>query len=82
MKDSSNIQKLWNTIAAWCEIITSYDDIQTIFIYKLRKKESVFGVILVRILPAFSRIWTEYGEIVSLRIQSECGKMREKWGSE
>ena len=24
-------------------------------------RESVFGVILVRIFPAFSRIWTEYG---------------------
>ena len=39
---------------------------------------SVFGVILVRIFPAFSRIRTEYG----LRIQSECGKMREKCGPE
>ena len=39
-------------------------------------KESVFGVILVSIFPAFSRIRTEYGEIiVSLRIQSECGKI-------
>ena len=52
-----------------------------------------FGVILVDIFPAFSRIRTEYGEIlphfpafglnterygVSLRIQSECRKMREK----
>ena len=50
-----------------------------------------FGVILVDIFPAFSRIRTEYGEIlphfpafglnterygVSLRIQSECRKMR------
>ena len=26
--------------------------------------------------PAFSRIRTEYGEILSRRIQSECGKMR------
>ena len=34
----------------------------------------VFGVILVPIFPAFSRIRTEYG--VSLRIQSEYGKMR------
>ena len=48
----------------------------------LRKKASVFGVILVRISPAFSGIWTEYGEIwrykVSLRIQY----MREKCGPE
>ena len=28
---------------------------------------------------AFSRIWTEYGDI---RIQSECGEMREKCGPE
>ena len=42
---------------------------------------SIFGVILVRIFPTFSRIQTEYGEIrsineVSLRIQFECAKMR------
>ena len=43
-------------------------------------KESVFGVILVRIFHAFSRIRTEYK--VSLRIQSEWGKMREKCGPE
>ena len=37
----------------------------------------------VRIFPLFSRMRTEYGEIrVSLRIQSECGKMREKCGPE
>ena len=29
------------------------------------EKVSVFGVILVRIFPTFSRIWTEYGEIRS-----------------
>ena len=49
-------------------------------------KESVFGVILIRIFPAFYRIWTEYGEtrryVVSLRIQSECGKMPAKCGPE
>ena len=41
---------------------------------------------LVRIFPGFSRIRTEYGDILSvfsrsirtLRIQSECGKIREK----
>ena len=27
---------------------------------------------------AFSRIWTEFGEILSLRIQSKCGKMRNR----
>ena len=27
---------------------------------------SVFGVILVRIFPTFSRIWTEYGETPSI----------------
>ena len=36
---------------------------------------SVFGVILVRIFPAFSRIRTEYGEI--LRISPDSVKMRE-----
>ena len=35
------------------------------------QKVSVFQVFL----PVFSRIRTEYGEI-SLRIQSECGKIR------
>ena len=44
-------------------------------------KESVFGVILVRIFPAFSRIRTEYGEILrispySVRMQENAGKMR------
>ena len=44
-------------------------------------KVSVFGVILVRIFPAFSRIWTEYGEIPSIspysvRILENAGKMR------
>ena len=42
----------------------------------------VFGVILVRIFPAFFHIRIEYGEIwkygVALRIKSECEKMREK----
>ena len=42
---------------------------------------SVFEVILVRTFPTFSRIWTEYGEI-SLRILSESGKMRGKYGPE
>ena len=46
----------------------------------MRKKVSVFGVILVRIFLAFSRIWTEFGQI--LGIQSECGKMRGKCGPE
>ena len=46
-------------------------------------KMSVFGVILVHIFPAFSRILVEYGEIpVSLRIESEWGKLREKCGPE
>ena len=38
-------------------------------------KESVFGVVLVRIFPAFSRIRTEYGEI--LRISPYSVRMRE-----
>ena len=42
--------------------------------YALRKKVSVFGVILVRNFPAFV-LNTERYE-VSLRIQSKCGKMR------
>ena len=42
---------------------------------------SVVGVILVRIFPAFSRIWTEYGDIphispYSVRISENAGKMR------
>ena len=49
------------------------------------KNVSVFGVILVRIFPALSRIRTEYGEIrsiSSLRIQSECGKNEDQNNSE
>ena len=38
----------------------------------------VFGVILVRIFPAFSRIRTEYGEI--LRIAQYSVRMRENAG--
>ena len=41
------------------------------------QKVPVFGAILVRIFPEFSRIRTEYGHI-----QSECEKMREKCGPE
>ena len=45
------------------------------------QKESVFRVILVRIFPAFSRIRTEYGEVVricpySVRKRENAGKMR------
>ena len=36
-------------------------------------KMSVFGAILVRKFPAFSRIRTEYGEIRSVRIRSHYG---------
>ena len=39
------------------------------------QKESVFGVVLVRIFTAFSRIRTEYGEI--LRISPYSVRMRE-----
>ena len=39
------------------------------------EKESVFGLILVRIFSAFSRIRTEYGEIRS-KMQENAGKMR------
>ena len=45
----------------------------------LRKKMPVFGVILVRIFPAFSRIRTEYGEI--LRISPYALQMRENAGN-
>ena len=42
---------------------------------------SVFGVILVRIFPAFSRIRTEYGEILriflySVQMRENAEKMR------
>ena len=45
------------------------------------EKESVFGVILVGILPAFPRIQTEYGEILrifpySVRMLENVGKMQ------
>ena len=45
------------------------------------QKESVFGVILICIFPAFSRIRTEYQEIprispYSVRMRETVGKMR------
>ena len=45
------------------------------------QKVPVCGFILVRIFPAFSRIWTEYGEIrsispYSVRMRENAGKMR------
>ena len=44
-------------------------------------KVSVFGIILVRIFPTFSRIWTEYGEILRIfpypvQMRENAGKMR------
>ena len=44
-------------------------------------KVFVFGVIVVRIFPAFSRIWTEYREIriispYSVRMRKNAGKMQ------
>ena len=45
---------------------------------KTQRTVSVFGVILVRIFPAFSRIRTEYGEIEYLSVFSpnagKCGE--------
>ena len=44
---------------------------------------SVFGVILVRIFPAFSRIRIEYGETQSISPYSiRMWEMREKWRPE
>ena len=42
---------------------------------------SIFGVILVHIFPAFSHIWTQYGEILricpySVRMRENVAKMR------
>ena len=37
-------------------------------------KEFVFGVILVRIFPAFSRIRTEYEEILRIFLRSDRGE--------
>ena len=39
------------------------------------QKVPVCGFILVRIFPAFSHIWTEYG-IYSVRMRENAGKMR------
>ena len=56
----------------WYEIVT-IDKISP----SLRKKVSVFGVILVYVFPAFSRIRREYGEIpYSVRMRENAGKMR------
>ena len=44
-------------------------DVRVMLLLKPRKV-SVFGVILVSIFPEFSRIWTEYGEILSLSDQN------------
>ena len=48
---------------------------------------SIFGVILVRIFPAFSRIRTEYGEILrispySVRTAGRCWKNADQNNSE
>ena len=47
--------ELWPTICLFRQCRTK----------SLRKKVFLFGVIMVRIFPAFSRIWTEYGKIRS-----------------
>ena len=61
-----------------------YSDMKSSFVQ--RKKCPYSGLFWSALFPAFSRIRTEYGEIlrysVCLRIQSECGKMREKCGPE
>ena len=44
------------------------------------QKVSLFGVFLVGIFPAFSRIRTEYGEMRSISPYSV--QMREKYGPE
>ena len=46
---------------------TSFKDIPKKLANFIVYKVSVFGVILVCIFPAFSRIWTEYGEILRIR---------------
>ena len=57
---------------------------EMIWIVALRKNVSVFGVILLHIFPAFSRIWTEYGEISPYSVsifspmQENAGKMRSR----
>ena len=46
---------------------------------KTRRKlyeNSVFGVTLIRIFSTFSRIWTEYGEIHSVQMRENAGKMQ------
>ena len=40
---------------------------------------SVFGVILVRIIPAFSRIRTEYGEILISILNTFCNDKKLYW---
>ena len=46
--------------------------------FKVDTYVSLFVVILVHIFPAFSRVWTEYGEIY--RISSYSERMRENAG--
>ena len=55
----------------------------TIFMNSTAEKVSVFGAILFRIFPAFSGIWTEYGEIrnicpYSVRMWENAVKMPTK----
>ena len=57
-----------------------FDDSLFMFQISTAQKVSLFGVILVRIFPAFSRIGTEYREIrsispYSVRMRKNTGKM-------
>ena len=86
---------------SYCRVLQRSQEYPCYFYFNDRYhgvKESVFGVILVRIFPGFSRVRTEYLSVfspnvrksgknadknnseysVSLRIQSECCKIREK----
>ena len=59
------------TNITWTGTLTLFSSLTATRLLTTAQKESVFGVILVRIFPAFSRFRTEYGEIRS----KNAGKM-------
>ena len=78
-KNGKSIQKSYNDVMALRSNFLNRIYILLIFRFALREV-SVFGVILVRIFPAFSRIRNEHGEIrtispYSVRMRENTEKM-------
>ena len=77
-KSKTNRESLYLFLSLdWNQFSLKYcDQYWVLFLFsRTAYKVEVFGVILVCIFPAFSRIWTEYGEI--LHISPHSVRMRE-----